>query len=774
MSAKEHQDYEIEKERLDFTVGYLDKVIEASEQYKSMIKGNIKQSMSELDSNDSSSIYTDVLTNTKFLETAERNFKSYKKARPKPYFARIDFKGKDENQVRKVYIGKISLIEEETNDMIVVDWRAPISSLYYEGRLGETSYESEGDVYEGEMSLKRQFAINNASLEDIMDIDITATDSFLQASLQANADNRLSDIATTIQAEQNRVIRAAMNKPLIVQGVAGSGKTTIALHRIAYFVYTYEKTFDPERFLILAPNNLFINYISDVLPELGVEKVKQSTFIDFVGNLIGRSHKLTNSNVKLKALIDASGEKNKTIELMKWASAFKGSMDFRDIIDAYIGDIEQNFPPEEDFVVNNQVLITSFQVRDLFLHDVSYLPLYKRVNEVKKSLNYKLKLVKEGMLQRVMSSYDRRMNLAKISDYTTLQRREKMKSLIKERDERLKKLNQEFRVTVKKYLANFPQLNLFDYYRELTTNEELLMKYSKTELGQEQVAYVTSQSKSLLDAKQIELEDYAALAYLKHRLFGFEEKIEINSVVIDEAQDYSLFQFFALKTIMNTDKFTLLGDLSQGIYSFRGVNNWQSVIDSVFGMEDTNYKTLKQSYRTTVEVMLLANEVIKKLKQEGIVLAEPVLRHGEKPEKKIFKDKKNLISSLEEKIISLKEEYQSIAIICKNEEECKFIKKQLDKRGMVSAKVLDEKQQEYEAGIILVPSDLAKGLEFDVVFVVNINEKYMENELEIKLLYVAMTRTLHRLFVYQMEWKIPLLDSVNAEFFYANENDRSL
>lgn len=170
-----------------------------------------------------------------------------------------------------------------------------------------------------------------------------------------------------------------MNKPLIVQGVAGSGKTTIALHRIAYFVYTYEKTFDPERFLILAPNNLFINYISDVLPELGVEKVRQSTFIDFVGNLIGKSHKLMNTNAKLKALIDASGEKSKEIELMKWASAFKGSMAYREIIDAYIGDIEQRFPPEADFIVNNQVLMTSFQVRDLFLHDVSYL-LYKRIS----------------------------------------------------------------------------------------------------------------------------------------------------------------------------------------------------------------------------------------------------------------------------------------------------------------------------------------------------------------------------------------------------------
>ena len=187
-----------------------------------------------------------------------------------------------------IYIGKTSLLREGAFTPLVVDWRAPVANLYYEGRLGENTYESEGDIYEGELLLKRQIAIENAQLVDFIDVDITTNDAFLQASLEASADKRLKDIASTIQAEQNRVIRANMRRPLIVQGVAGSGKTTIALHRIAYFIYTYEKTFNPETFMILAPNRLFINYISEVLPELGVEKVKQTTFIDFMSELIGK------------------------------------------------------------------------------------------------------------------------------------------------------------------------------------------------------------------------------------------------------------------------------------------------------------------------------------------------------------------------------------------------------------------------------------------------------------------------------------------------------
>jgi len=769
MAGKEHQDYEKEQERLDYTVGYLDKIIDSSDKRKALYKENIRQSMGELEQQDSSSIYIDVLTNTKFLESAEKNYASYKKARPRPYFARIDFKGTDEDKVNAIYIGKVSLIKEETNDVIIVDWRAPIASLYYEGRLGRTSYESEGDVYVGEMSLKRQLMIANMEIENILDIDITATDSFLQASLEANAESRLSDIATSIQAEQNRVIRAAMNKPLIVQGVAGSGKTTIALHRIAYFVYTYEKTFDPERFLILAPNNLFINYISAVLPELGVEKVKQSTFIDFVGDLIGKEYTLTDPDAKLITLIQASDAKEGTTEFMKWASAFKGSLEFRDITDGYIAEIERNLVPLEDFTISGHVLIKNSQIRKMFLNDFNYLPLFRRIKAIKKTLNNKLQLVKNAMLNRVVDSYDRRMALAKSSDYTLEQSQEKIRSLIRDRDEKLKKLNQEMKLSVNKYVSKFQKRTLHEYYQELVSHPDNLFRFSKASLPMEEISYLCTESSALLESKQMEIEDYAALAYLKHKIFGFEKKIEINSLVIDEAQDYSLFQFYALRTILNTEKFTLLGDLSQGIYAYRAINSWQEVIDKVFGADNSNYKTLRQSYRTTVEVMLLANEVIKKLENEGIVLAEPVIRHGEKPEKKSFQDEKELVDLLERRILEMKQqEYKSIAIICKTVEECRRIKRQLDKEGRVSAKVLDDKQQEYEAGTILVPSNLAKGLEFDVVFVINVEERYCESELDIKLLYVAMTRTLHRLFVFHMDGTMPLLDSVQEEFYMKN------
>ena len=176
--------------------------------------------------------------------------------------------------------------DHDTLEQIVIDWRAPIADLYYEGRLGEATYNCPAGEIKGEIKLKRQYFFNEDGLENVMDIDITTNDEMLQPFLSANSDTRLKNIISTIQAEQNRIIRSDIWQPLVVQGVAGSGKTTIALHRIAYLIYNYDKTFFPEEFLIIAPNKFFLNYISNVLPDLGVDRVGQSTYEEIAFDVI--------------------------------------------------------------------------------------------------------------------------------------------------------------------------------------------------------------------------------------------------------------------------------------------------------------------------------------------------------------------------------------------------------------------------------------------------------------------------------------------------------
>ncbi|OLO38964.1 hypothetical protein BTR23_10490 [Alkalihalophilus pseudofirmus] len=306
----QHKDFETENKRLNETKSYIENVIQSSIKSQEAFQENIKQAMVDLDYLDSSLSYVNILTNAKFLESTTRNFRNLVNIRNKPYFARIDFEPVDTKKREKLYFGKTSLYKKDTQEPVIVGWRSPIANLYYEGRLGYNSYETQGEQYYGDIFLKRQYIIEDGQLEEFRNIDMTTRDEILQDSLSTNADNRLKDIVSTIQAEQNRIIRVEMDRPLIVQGVAGSGKTTIALHRIAYFIYTYAENFNPDHLLILARNRLFLDYISEVLPELGVEDVSQTTFIDFV--LIStRIYRHLNESKKSKVSLRNMRKQNK-------------------------------------------------------------------------------------------------------------------------------------------------------------------------------------------------------------------------------------------------------------------------------------------------------------------------------------------------------------------------------------------------------------------------------------------------------------------------------
>lgn len=763
MSVKKHPNYKEEVERLDYTIDYIKTTLKATKDYQNLYRQNIKDAMRNLEDQDASENYISIMLNTQFLDTAERNFDALTRAQNKPYFARMDFRSKGSEKTEKLYIGKTSLFRAEDDIPLIIDWRSRVANLYYESRLGEVSYKTEVGEEEGELFLKRQYSIEDGKLENILDIDITTNDTFLQASLEANADNRLKDIASTIQAEQNRVIRAAMHKPLIVQGVAGSGKTTIALHRIAYFIYTYERTFDPENFMIIAPNNLFINYISEVLPELGVEKVKQTTFIDFMGELLEKKHKLIPPNEKLVKLISIKDKEEN--ELIKWTSSFKGSLDFRDIMDNYVNEIESNFAPDIDFALGSKILMSKKDIKNMFLNDLKYLPLEKRIDEIKKTLSNRLKFIKKDVLASIEAKYEEKIDETFKHMPPSEERKIKVVSLVDEKEKTLKSMQNKMKTLVKKYIENFSKGDLFNYYQELLTVENI-NKYSNDELPQDKISYLCKLSNDLLNENKIELEDYAPLVYLKHRIFGFKDKIKINSVVIDEAQDFSLFQFYTLKEVLNTNMFTILGDISQGIHSYRGINNWDDVLNNVFDKGSSNYSTLVQSYRTTIEVMNLANEVINKLDNEGIVLAKPVIRHGQKPQSKSFKKELELIKCLEEEIKKQKDEgYKSIAVVCKTMEECTNLKRAFDKNNILDTKIINEKDESYEAGVVIIPSYLAKGLEFDVVFITNLEEEYLMEELDIKLLYVAITRAMHKVYIYHKEGTMPILNNIDTDFY---------
>lgn len=741
----QHPKFDQETKRLSSTVTYMKKMIDLIVENRQGQRDEIHQAFIDLDFLDSSQSYISILVTTQLLEYGEKHFHQLNKGLDKPYFARIDFKEDETQDFKRYYIGKVSLLTQEEQEPLILDWRSPIASLYYDGRLGAVDYQTPSGTIKGELGLKRQFTIEEGQLLEISDIDITTNDAFLQASLEANVDHRLKDIATSIQAEQNRVIRADMT-PLIVQGVAGSGKTTIALHRMAYLIYTYSDRFIPENFIILGPNRLFINYISEALPELGVERVTQTTLIDFMLQLIAKSakFKLVPPEQKLFRLLEDNSQASLNSSNITRASEFKGSIHFKNAIDRYVNRLQGTFVPNVDFLLGDHVILEVQDVQRIFLVEYSFLPLQKRVEMIKKVLTNKLKTAKEPILKLVEEEFSRQIeNVRSSSEFEAAVRLEKSIALVDLRNATLTKLKNTAKTAVKKYLALFPKIDLLRHYQQLITDPDVFLDNREQGLNKPALEYLCSSSAELIRQNKLELEDLAPLAYLKHLLLGYEEKFDVSHVFIDEAQDLSVFQFYTLRTILKTDMFTIFGDLAQGIHAYRGIKSWDQVRQDVFQGLDCNYLTLEQSYRTTIEIMEYANEVIKKVKSSDIILAKPVIRHGAPPQVQNFKNLKALVHALENELeTQLASGYKSIALIGKTLKECQLLKKSLT----ASYEILQGDEALYEGQILIVPSYVAKGLEFDVVLIFNIHEHYSDEDLDLKLLYVAITRARHRLY----------------------------
>ncbi|SDY97019.1 RNA polymerase recycling motor HelD [Tindallia californiensis] len=750
---KDHkEDFPQEVQRLEETKDYLEQTIGTLLNSREKFKEEIKDAYLHLDFLDSSLSYSSIMLNSKMLDELEKNFALLMKSRQKPYFARMDLKQKGKEQTEAFYIGKVSLFDETMDTPLVVDWRAPIASVYYDGRLGETSYKASGGTYAIDLYKKRQYTIEEGNLQEYMDVDISTSDAFLQASLENHAGEKLKDIVSTIQEEQNTIIRADITKPLIIQGVAGSGKTTIALHRIAYLIYTYSDTFVPEDFMIIAPNHLFLDYISGVLPELGAERVHQTTYIDLMFSILGKKHRLTDSNEKLRFLVknDPAGDLASAKKSMQEAAAFKNSMDMKKLLDLYIQQLKDTLLPEEDFCIGDKVLLTRQSIHQMVHEDFSYLPLYKRIDRLKKMLSKEAKNVSKKILASLEHEYDVLLDRIRSQEEPSDQRTDKLVSLMNERDEKLEALKKEVRNVANHYIKKIPKDTLLNLYQSLFS-QKLLWEKATTFSTPETLGSLLEESNLIFASNKLELEDLAPMAYLHYQLFGLKEDLDIKYAVIDEAQDFSDFQFHVLREVLGTDQFTILGDLSQGIHMYRSITDWSYLQHHVF-QDPANYLTLEQSYRTTIEIMNMANWVLSQSATEHLLKAKPVVRHGQEPTIKGFQETSQVIHAIHEQVKSLKEaSFTTIAIITKSQEEATNLHKKLVKKTDLKPVLVTEKTLHFDHSIFVIPAHLSKGLEFDAVIITTLEDRFTLEALDAKLLYVAMTRALHRLSFFYTE-----------------------
>jgi len=652
-------------------------------------------------------------------------------AQDKPYFARIDFVAEEDGKISTIYIGKNGVMKD--TDIIVTDWRAPISSLYYDAEVGKCGFEAPDGRINGEMLLKRQYEIEKGELQEYFDVDLVSNDGLLQKYLNDNNDARLKSIVSTIQKEQNDVIRKNLSDNIIIQGVAGSGKTTVALHRIAYLVYNYINNIKQNQYLVIGPNPVFLKYIKSVLPELDVDGVEQCTYEMFAKKYIDEDININPSNKKVIANISGKNKNN--------IDKFKCSMKYKEMLDRFLS-LYYNSITSKPLMLGEFQVLSSEEISKVFKNTSSN----NLSNKIELSIDKLCRLIEDKQSELISKYGEYSFELFKTA--VNDKEKEKMRTIfLKDRIE----ISKNCRSSLRKYF-NKSKVNATNLYKIFlsTISEFDIYEYPHlTELKKETMKNIKSNS--------YDFEDLASLIYIKRLISPDKDYEKIRHVVIDEAQDLGEFNFYSLKSILPSATFSIFGDLAQSIYDYRGINSWEDVNNAMFN-NNGNIINFNKSYRTTSEIMNVADDVAESI---GLGRSDLVIRHGEEVNVSEISEEKNIPEFIAKKIIEYKENgYKTIAVISKTDLLSNYINDDLSTLGINIPNVSENDDLSDEKfRICTISNQLAKGLEFDAVIINNANENIYSssNPLDMKLLYVAITRALHELdIVYTGEVSKPL------------------
>ena len=693
-------------------------------------------------------------TTEKAMNMAENDIQKYEETYFTPYFGRVDFREKRSAEIENIYIGKHSVSDSENGEEIVIDWRAPVADLYYSGTGGEAYYKAPSGIIDGELSLKRKFLFNeDGELSRVFDESINElmingeegqglVDEFLKINLEESRGKKLKEVVATIQKEQNDIIRWPRNLPIIVQGSAGSGKTTVALHRLAYLIYRYKETMESKDILVLAPNKLFLDYISDILPSLGAMEVKQSTFEEMAKEKAKLKGKIYNKDEKLRNIMEETDENKK--KLIVNSAKIRGSLVFKTMIDRYITLVEGRALEIKDIEIEGQILFTRKEIMRLYLKDLKAYPINKRKDEIKRYLSLKLKEKIAILTEKVNLEWESKIREIKLNEADSKERREKLIKVYDERDRIKDSIKKNAKTCMNNYFKAWRGINPSDIYRGFYNDEDLFSIATDSKIPDKLAEFMREEFNKRDEEGYIDEDDLAALLYIRVLLEGIDEKEKFKHIVVDEAQDYSPMQIYLVNELAKGNSLTLVGDLAQGIYYYKGLTNWTDITDGLFGGKAT-FISLTQSYRSTVEIIDFAKVALDAQKL-GLKDAKPVLRHGDVPEIINVEEKTelpNVIENIIDNVISKGK--NSIAIITKDSAEAENLEKAIKRKCKYKFQRIKGKEKEIKEDMIIIPSYLTKGLEFDCSIIYNPSEENYSEEstLDQRLLYVSLTRALH-------------------------------
>lgn len=622
------------------------------------------------------------------FKTIDRRLKELTILLNAPYFGRVDFKEDEFEGIDNIYVGRFGMTQQDEYEPAVVDWRAPVSALFYTTKLGENNYTSPEGKITVNILLKRQFIIKRGKLQGLFDSALDVKDDILQMVLSGNTTSKLRDIIMTIQEEQDNLIRQPKDKTIVVDGVAGSGKTTIALHRVAWLLYNHRDTLQ-DKVLILGPNSIFMEYIGTVLPSLGEVGVRQTTFIDFAMKILNFDNIMSFKNYMEKVL---SGDSEFIEEI-----SYKASLDYLRELDSYIENLDKNYFKYKEVKFYQRTIFDIAELQELFTGYYKDMPLFRRSRKIKRIIYSRLRDYRDEEVRRIQKEYNEKiskMSKVELEIYETslnFRRRIEIREVISEV------------MKAKKELSWLSYKDCLELYKAFNGEKELTQ------------------------------DDLAPILYLKVKLEGLRLAEETKHVVIDEAQDYSAVQFLVIKELTRCSSMTIVGDSNQRLLPINGKVP-MLLLEHILQNFNIEHFGLLKSYRSTKEIMEYANRFIC---DNRIV---PLVRTGEKVLEETANSDRELFSKIESILGELRnKQYENIAVLCRDIDETNKIGKLLKSTEYV--KLIDSEDIVYTGGVVVIPSYFAKGLEFDAVILV----KDKERENESKLNYVMATRALHEL-----------------------------
>ncbi|WP_150541872.1 HelD family protein [Clostridium perfringens] len=625
--------------------------------------------------------------------TIDKKLKELTILKESPYFGRVTFNDLEFDQKDTLYVGRFGVTPEGSYEPVIVDWRAPVASLFYHGSLGEASYTSPDGPIKCDIEGRRQIIVKKGELKGVFDSAIDVKDDILQMVLSNNSSDKLKDIIMTIQQEQDEIIRKERTSNIVVNGVAGSGKTTIALHRVAYLLYNYRKELE-DKVLILGPNGIFMEYISQVLPSLGEVGVKQETFASFALKEMDSELYIMSFDKYLEKILSKDKE---FIEDAKYKNSYEIIKD----LDNLVKEMDKDYFHVEDVKYFGDLVISKEEIEEMFNKHYEYMPLFRRSEKIK------------------------RIILSKIKD---------------KRDQKVWELNEEIRKEKEKLTTEelLIEENNLEFRRKLRIREivkEVMDSRAKLDswISREDVLDIYDRFNG--NKKEYTINDLAPILYLAIKLEGKKATKDYRHVVIDEAQDYSPLQFKVVRELTGTKYFTVVGDVNQRLIKYSDLAPMME-LGKIFDDVNPEIYNLNKSYRSTYEIMEYAN---KYLDEDRII---PIVRHGKPVEEIEFHNNEELSESIIESLKEFSNEgLESIAIITRDKEELEKV------YNLISNKVhlvkFDNEDVLYKGGNVIIPSYFAKGLEFDGVIIVDNGSSKDENEDLIK--YMMSTRALHRL-----------------------------